>query len=326
MKLSLDGKSYDTPDFVIAGAARSATTSLYYYLKEHPDICMSTVKEPHFFSFCRNRPYYRQINGYGMDDFSYAIHSYSLSHYSALFEPKRDGQLLGEASTSYLYFYDEAIKNIKELYGSSASSLKIIILLRNPVDRAWSHYLFQKRSGREELPFHEAVKPETIRSRMDLGVSFLWDYLGFGFYYDQVKAFKENFSDVLVLLTDNFTGTPMETMKTITEFLNVDTGLPLQAPGVYNVSGKPKNSFYSYISSAIYHPNPLRTYAKHSLPPSALKKLRYLKHRLPGVLLRKETMGAEERYYLIEVYRSEIARLSSMLGCSLNHWLNADAR
>jgi hypothetical protein len=326
MRLSLDGNNYNMPDFVIVGAARSATTSMFYYLKAHPDICMSTVKEPHFFSFYKNRPHYQQISGQGMDDFRYANHSYSLPHYSTLFKPNADRQVLGEASTSYLYFYEEVIRNVKQLYGSSASSLKIIILLRNPIDRAWSHYLFQKRSGREELPFREAIKPETIRSRMDSGVSFLWDYLGFGFYYDQVKAFKESFSDVLVVLSENFTRAPKETMTTIMEFLNVDTDVSVQASGAYNVSGKPKNPFYSYISSAIYHPNPLRTYAKQSLPPSILKKLRYLKHWLPGVLLSKETMGAEERHYLIGIYRSEIARLSSMLGFSLDHWLDADAR
>jgi hypothetical protein len=321
MKLSLDGENYQMPDFLIVGAARSATTSMFYYLKEHPDICMSTVKEPHFFSFYSNRPHFKQVSGQGMDDFQYATHSCSLASYSALFKPNTERQILGEASTSYLYFHDEVINNVKKLYGSSASALKILILLRNPVNRAWSHDLFQKRSGREELPFQEAVKPETIDSRMKLGVSFLWDYLGFGFYCNQVKAFKENFDDVLVLLSENFTGTPRENMKTIFEFLHVDPEAPIEASGVYNVSGNPKNSIYSYITSVIYHPNPLRTYAKQSLPPSVLKKLRYLKHRLPSVLLREETMGTEERRYLVEVYRSEIVNLSSMLGLNLDHWL-----
>ena len=102
MKISYENQNIDLPDFLIVGAARSGTSSLYFYLREHPEIFMPEFKEPHFFSFLgKESPHPGRRQPWNVAD------------YSELISPADPGQLLGEASTSYLYYFDESIGNIK---------------------------------------------------------------------------------------------------------------------------------------------------------------------------------------------------------------------
>lgn len=322
MKLSINGSYYNMPDFLIVGAARSATTTLFYYLDQHPDISMSVIKEPHFFSFYSNRPQYMEISKSRIESYTYNSYSYSLTDYSSLYNSINDSPLLGEASTSYLYFHGQAIKNINLLYGSSGSRLKIIILLRNPVDRAWSHFLFHKRNGREGMDFSKAATPQCITERMHQGISYNWDYLGFGCYYEQVKAFQDNFGDVLVILTEDFTKDPIGSLMTIMHYINVTPKVPESLSGIYNVSGKPKNRLSSYISKAIYQPNPVAGFIKNSLPLVLLQRLKYMRYRASDYLMTREEMDEEDRLYLVDYYRSDIEKLSGLLRRDLHHWLH----
>ena len=113
----------------IVGAPKAGTSSLHFYLNQHPEICMSSVKEPNFFSAkeVENLYYNSQIVS-------------STKDYNSLFES--DVKIKGESSVSYLY-YKEVAKRIYE-YNAKA---KIIIMLRKPVDRLFSHYLMDKRLG-----------------------------------------------------------------------------------------------------------------------------------------------------------------------------------
>ena len=129
------------PNFLIVGAAKSGTTSLFHYLKQHPEVFMPDLKEPQFL-VCE------KIKG--------RLHKYidSAAEYYELFE-KSTEKCAGEASVFYLYYFEEAIKNIKKELGSD---VKIIIVLREPVSRAISAYEHVLRNNpKEKLSFKEAL-------------------------------------------------------------------------------------------------------------------------------------------------------------------------
>ena len=133
------------PNFLIVGAAKSGTSSLHNYLNQHPDIFLPTynihgvkVKEPRFL-----------ISKLVKDRLHEGI--WTLEEYQSLFFNCVDYSAVGESTVLYLYYYEEAIKNIKKYLGNN---IKIIIMLRNPIERAYSAYNFLVRRGiKEKLSF-----------------------------------------------------------------------------------------------------------------------------------------------------------------------------
>ena len=122
------------PDFLIVGAAKSATSSLHNYLEQHPQIKMASLKESWFFSFYKNPPEYASPG-----KLSNLISE--PDEYLKLYDGAKNDQILGDACPSYLYTYDDTISNIRQLYSEEAlSNLKIVISLREPVSRAYSQY------------------------------------------------------------------------------------------------------------------------------------------------------------------------------------------
>jgi len=162
------------PDFFILGAAKSGTSSLFRYLGEHPQIHIPEVKEPWFFSF----PLPGDTTS-PVPNLAGAITE--LPEYVQQFAGCGDDQITGEASPSYLLTHAVTIEKLKALYGPElAGKLKFFILLRNPVDRAWSMYWTFGRKLMEDLEFEEAIKPEAIAARKADGERLFYDYIGAG--------------------------------------------------------------------------------------------------------------------------------------------------
>jgi len=139
MKVLHNDRKVTLPDFLIVGAMRSGTTSLYVYLNNHRAIFMPSLKEPQFFSYLGEKcsPHPPEIRST----------PWNLEDYVRLFKHARPGQIIGEASTSYLYIYQRTQKNIMAIYGEQVTNLKIIGILRNPIERAWSIYTLKKQGG-----------------------------------------------------------------------------------------------------------------------------------------------------------------------------------
>src|SRR5437588_7141599 len=163
------------PNFLIAGAAKAGTTSLHDYLGQHPDIYMSTFKEPNYF-----------VPGYAYEDWE---------DYLALFAGARGETAVGESSTGYLYCEESPLR-IKSTLGD----VKIILILRNPARRAASLYWWMVREGYENAPsFADALERESSRARdPDFRANcpqFFPDYLYYttGLYSEQVERFLETF-------------------------------------------------------------------------------------------------------------------------------------
>ena len=164
------------PNLFVVGAAKAGTTSLHYYLNQHPDIYMSPLKEPHFFSQISPAP--------ELKSFFQSVQNEA--EYLALFAGAHNEAVVGEASTSYLW--DEQAPN--RIY-SSVPRAKLVIMLRNPVDRAYSHYLNDAREGIETRAFLEAVTQDFQRQTKGWGVSQL--YVDLGFYCGQVSRYLNTF-------------------------------------------------------------------------------------------------------------------------------------
>src|SRR5687768_13206013 len=221
------------PNLLIVGAAKCGTSSLHKYLEQHPEIFMSKVKEPRFIT-SQVTPF--PLNGPG-DDKVEAWYVKKYDDYLKLFEGAESYPIAGESSADTLYFYKGSIPVIKQYLGDP----KIIIMLRNPVKRAFSAYQHLVRDLREDLSFEDGLKEESNRIRNNW--ELIYHYTAVSMYYDSVKAFLENFSSVKIILTEDQEKRPQQSIRDIFRFLEVDPNCDVNTEIRYNMSGKPKSQW-----------------------------------------------------------------------------------
>jgi hypothetical protein len=187
-------------DFVIAGAQKSGTSALHAYLGEHPEICMAKCKEVHFF-----------------DNDNYFIHGQvDYAKYHAFFLPSESQRLLGEATPIYMYW-----RSVPERLWQYNPALKIIIVLRNPIDRAHSQWNMWRARGKEQRPFYDAVKAELEGVRSGLADQTRASYVDRGFYVSQLQRIWKYFpiEQTLIIKYDEFVGTQKDTLNKICDFI-----------------------------------------------------------------------------------------------------------
>lgn len=299
------------PDFLIAGAAKGATTSLHHYLDQHPDICMPSRKESWFFSYLDGPPCY--VSPDSLDGVVYR-----LEDYVALFEGARPQQRLGDASPSYLYTHHETIRNIRAIYGPRYfDELRIVISLRDPASRAWSQYRTFARTVREPLAFEDAIAPSTIEKRLADGWSIFYDYIGFGRYYEQVKAFYDAFGKdrVLVLLFEDIEADPIAVCRSIAAFIGVDTQfVPEVAVRHNSVSGDP---MIKWVARALKSRNPAKRAVAAWIPKQAREKVLAA---LAARFLKQPVLQDSTRCGLARTFADDISRLETLLDRDLSGW------
>lgn len=307
------GSSSNTrlPDFLLVGAAKSATSSLHYYLDQHPQISMASQKESWFFSYYDNPPHF-ESPGILSDVIS------DLENYLKLYDGAADDQVLGDACPSYLYTYEDTIRNIRRLYTSEAlAKPKIIISLREPVSRAYSQYYTFKRKVQEPLPFGQAVEKSTIDRRMRENWNIFYDYLGFGMYAKQVEAFQQAFGKdrVFVLLFDDIHADLLKTCRLIFEFLEIDPGFRVDDRHKVNaLAGEPR---IKWLVAGLFSQNKFKRSISALIP----KKLREI--IMFGVLkktLRREVLDADTFQRVSQQFREDIVRLETLIDRDLSAW------
>ena len=212
-----------TPDFIIIGAQRCGTTSLYNYLIGHPSVAPALTKEVHFF----DRNFHRGSGWYGAH-----FPSVASKYYAAQVRGKRF--TTGESSPYYI-FHPLAPGRIAEML----PAVKLIVLLRDPIDRAFSHYHHEVRLGMETLSFEEALAREEERLdgerekvvRDEEYNSFNhqhYSYLSRGVYMDQLQVWASLFpkEQTLVLGSEDFYDDPEPTLRRTLEFLELPDWRP----------------------------------------------------------------------------------------------------
>jgi hypothetical protein len=292
------------PNFFIIGAQKAGTTSLYHYLNQHPQVYMSPVKEPHFFEDMHgdfNRPGRRVAPVTDLRD------------YRALFDGVSDESAIGEASASYLYSPKAPIRIQRTI-----PDAKIIAILRNPAERAYSNFVHLVQVGREPLTsFAEALEAEEQRMRDLWGPN--WYYKQKGFYYVQVKRYFETFGQdhVRIWLFEDLRDDRAGMMRDLFRFLDVDEGFVTNVSVEHNPSGLPRNEgLYTWARKvSARHPVLVDRFF-----PAGLR--RYVKSR---IVAKPPPFPAELRRQLIYSYREDILKLQELIGRDLSPWLTDGA-
>jgi hypothetical protein len=273
------------PNFLIIGAARAGTTSLYSCLAQHPQIYMSPRKEPNFFAGER-------VN---------------METYYSFFEGVSNEIAIGEASTWYLYS-----KKAPERIRNHIPKVKLIAILRNPVDRAYSHFLLNLRAYREPLTsFAQAVREEDNRIHNNWRLDLHHKHMGF--YYGQLKRYFDLFERnkiKIYIYEEDLKGDIVSMLQDTFRFLEVDDAFIPNIPSRYHVSGSYKNKALHALSQ----PSPIKSALKLLIPERALE---YIKNRN----LEKTEVPSEVRRQLLQEYRADITKLQDLIQRDLSVWL-----
>lgn len=211
-------------DFIICGTQKGGTTALNAYLRDHPDICLPDKKEVHFFD----------------DEDAFVSNTPDYFKYHALFEPKNDNQLIGEATPIYMYWH-EAPRRIWEYN----PNIKLIVLLRNPIERAYSHWNMMQIKNMDDSSFWHAIQNEQERSRSALPLQHrVYSYIDRGFYLEQLRRLWMYFPkhQVLVIKNEHLKNQPNETLQVVCDFLGVT---PFQSIEPKNKHSRPYTSTMS---------------------------------------------------------------------------------
>ena len=296
------------PNFLIIGAAKSGTTSLYHYLSQHPDVYMSPVKEPNFFALEGERPSFRAP---GADE---RINRWSVTdpdEYRNLYKGANGERALGEASPVYLYS-ERAVGRIKH----HVPDARLIVILRNPAERAYSGFLHLLLNGRETVKgFGEALALEEERRRENW--DWIWHYKSMGFYHEQLSRYYEAFGpdQIKVYFYEDLEGDPAGVVRDAYGFLEVDDSFVPRPPARYNATGVPRSR---RLNDLLRTDNPLKSALRPLVPKKFRRKLLM---NMQNRILVKPPVPERERRQLVEEYGEDVTKLQGLIGRDLSEWL-----
>ena len=288
------------PNFMIIGAMKAATTSLYTYLIQHPDIFMSSIKEPKFFNNLSKDPIL-EPEGKRFNKIT------TFDQYYSLFSKVNSESAIGEASPSYLF--DE---KCPDLIYKSFPRIKLIIILRQPVERAYSNFLHSRRSGKENISSFELAFQELNDNPKK------HFYKEKGFYTEQLSRYFElfPFENIKILLFEDVIKNPIDASKEVFQFLNVDTDFIPEIKR-QNQSGLPKGILgWLLMKARYYNLLPNITFSKF-LPPFVINYIFNKVYKKPSqldVTLKKQLTN--------KYYKSEIKKLEELISRDLSNWID----
>lgn len=300
------------PNFLLVGAPKCGTTAIAGYLSQHPDVYMSPIKEPKFFTAQVLR---FPLQGPG-DSFVENFTVKTVDAYQRLFRRVRDETAIGDASVDNLYFHHEVIPLIKSYLGD----VKIIIILRNPVERAFSAYKNLLRDSRETLSFEKGLDLE--KDRRERGYEYIWRYLDLGFYHEQVRAYLEAFSRVKVVILEQFQSGDPALMKQIYDFLEVDASFRPRRRSQFNLSGRPRFRWAQWP----FNPTPFKGRAYKLLAMNGFDVDRVMRWVEPvrNTNLQPVAMDPKTRQRLHGIYAADIDKLADLLQTDLTPWFRTN--
>ncbi len=284
---------------------KAATTSLYTYLKQHPDIFMTNVKEPMFFNNLNKKKDYI-LKGSKRKKIT------SFDEYYSLFKEVTTEKAIGEASPAYIYD-----KDCPELIKKYLPNTKIIAILRQPTERAYSNYLHVKRSGRETIDnFEDAFKAEELREKENW--SPLYYYKSKGLYFQQLSRYYQIFpkKNIKIILFRDLINDPQNITKEVMKFLNIDSSFSPNTTNKANMSGIPKGLFgWLLMKFRYYNLIPNIEFNKY-LPNFILNIIFSLVYSKPQKIDAKLCKKLTEKHY-----REDILKLEKLTDKNLQHWL-----
>ncbi len=293
------------PNLFVPGAAKSGTSSLHVYLNMHPDIYMSENKEPHFFSHDQR-------------------YNEEKDEYYGYFQPGKDAKYRGESSTGYMVF-DNVVERIK----SDIENPKFIFVLRNPIERIFSHYNWVNSLVGEKLDFRTAILKDKddqpdYTVRFEYGFRFYYQY---GLYAKYIKQYYENFGaeNILIILTEDLKKDPLKEVNKCFNFLGLSS--------LESIDTVKTNSTVNYSNAVLYHRiNKVFNYStafkglEKILSPKMVTKLKEFKWGMMKALnskFRVETnsgLSETDRAWLKNLYEQDVAQLKELTQMDFTPW------
>jgi len=283
------------PNFLVIGAEKSATTWLYNRLKEHPDIFVPETKEIHFFNKYNSN--LKEMNNYV---------KLGINWYQKFFKRYNSEKAVGEVTPMYLCdpYAPARIKN-------TLPHVKLIVILRNPIDRAYSHYWMAKAKNHTNLTFEEVVAQKTNK------------FIKRGLYYNQLKRYYEYFNKkkILIFLMDDILNRKQEVLSKIYSFLEVRSDfVPKGIDILENRSGYCKSPLLLNIISTVT--KFFRCKIKMGFVIDFFKTigLAGLVKRINKQEVNYPEMSKDLRQELIKYYKENNRKLSRLLDRNLSTW------
>ncbi|WP_034057536.1 sulfotransferase domain-containing protein [Lacinutrix jangbogonensis] len=280
-----------SPNFLIIGANKGGTTSLFQYLIEHPEIFKTTVKEPMFFN---------HYNKQGADEKFRTVRVIkSLESYKKLFKGSENFKAAGESSTSYL-----ANPNCAANIYDFNPEMKLIAILRNPVERAFSNYLMYVRWGEETRTFTQALQDELNGKDLPQGKQYIY----LGRYLKSLQIYKALFKDkqLKIFLNEDMRSNLLKTYQDICCFLDVSADFEPNFKKKYNTNAsveiRPFHKFLKKTNKIIPYTNVIPSFIKN-------------------YIFSKPKMKKKDKMLLQSLYKDEIEKLSIFLDRDLSNWL-----
>ena len=282
-------------DFLCVGVQKAGTTTLHNILSQHPDLCLPEKKETHFFS--DSNRFKRGVD-----------------YYFSNFKNFNEHKFIGEIDPEYSYS-NEAPQRIFNTFGK----IKIIILLRNPLDRAYSHYLMTKRRGIESLDFEKAIKIEKERIKTEFD-KMHFSYISRGLYLDQINNYEKTFGveNIKILLFEDFISNDSFYINEVSNFIglsnfNYETNLKSNPAAEPRIKALQKviykdNSIKRFIGKAINSKERKRKIAQYFEKMNLKKK--------QNIRLSQELKKKIFREY----YFKEVELLEEKLKMDLSRW------
>jgi len=292
------------PTFLVLGAPKCGTTSVYYYLKQHPDVYLCR-KEVHFFA--HEDPLYQDITVQTWKD------------YLSLFDDAEDATAIGEVAVRYLYS-ETAFQKIKQYLPEG----KLMIFLRDPVDRAFSHFLMRFRTGGMVAEEGNIPSENEIRKKFSLKS----DYVDRSLYYKHIEKFYYEFSEenISVFLLEDMKMRPKKTIKEIFEFLNVKKECDVETDKKYNVSTVGdynsllvtlrRNKFLRYLRGSKI----VQRLISGLIPRSLLDRLEWRRAGSSKSIKEVVDLPPDIRRELVRYYEEDVAKLEDLIDRDLSHW------
>jgi Sulfotransferase family len=292
------------PDFLLIGAARSGTTALASFLGEHPDVYVCAPKEPHFLAFPDGGPHFV---GPGAD----LINRMAVRDEGAwrdLFRGRPERRR-GEGSVSTLCYPATSIPAVQRF---CAPDVRLVVLLRDPVDRAFSSWQYLRSRGHEAGSFEECLAAEEQRIRE--GWSHMWQLARLSRYGEQVAPFVSAFGErLLVVVQEEFAADPAGQLRRVLEFLDVDPDVPIDTAHRFNEGGRPRSRSVAGALNVLRRSPAALGLVKAVVPVRALERVR-------SANLHRESVDPATRAELAASFADDLRQLQEVIGRDLSLW------
>jgi Sulfotransferase family len=297
------------PNFLVLGTAKAGTSSLYFYLNQHPDVYLSPTPELNFFAHEGG-----DLNFRGPGDLRFLWYDSlvgTYEDYCKQFAGVDRETAIGEFSTHNLYS-SRAPAKIKRYVPNA----KMIAILRHPVERAFSAFTHMVRDGREETNnFRLALgrEPKRIRDNWEP----LWHYKSMGLYGAQLSRYFESFErrKIRIYIYDDLVARPLEVVQDIFGFIGVDPNFVPDMSEKYNVSLVPRSW---QLHRLTMHENLIRSALRHLVPTGVGPRVRRL---IRERNLRRPRLDPVMRRELTNAFRQDIGLVERLIDRDLSHWL-----